>query len=556
MDRDHKPANNGREALSRRDFLKQGVAAGMGLAAVSLTGWPHTAEAQKLPGSKAALDSTKATKGGTLRYRLLGDPPLLDPHMHLSFLTQMFSGQIYSRLLRYDFGEGVDANNRHLLPDLAEKWEQADELTYKFYLKKGVKFHNLPPVNGRELVADDIKFSLERHLNPAVGSPVTHYFSDIASIDLPDKHTIIIKTKEPFAPMATYLGSYFSWILPKEVIEKEGDAKKTTIGTGPFILDEYVRNSKITFKKNPDYFWSGHPHIDRLEMLIIKDQSQSIAALRSRQIEINYIYNKLEVEELKKSYPEAQVTKFLVGQYTFVMFNMEKPPFDNIKVRQAINHAIDREAINEAIAYGESGFTGTIPPSMPEWTISTDEAAHLYRRDLDLAKKLMKESGVAKGTEITLNVCEIYGAYIMDVASLLQENLKEIGLNVVINRVEYGAYLKAWKEGTFHFNYGPQTIFTEPDEWTYGQFHSVAPRNFSRAKDKELDKKMEAQRRILDRVKRKPLLDEIQRELAVKAYQLPLTYGVGFYAEQPYVKNFGGAFFYGVSFDDTWLEKT
>lgn len=542
------------EGITRRDFIKLGVAAGMGLAAFSVSAFPNSVEAQKIPGSKTAQDSINATKGGTLRYRLYGDPPILDPQMTLAANTQRFASQPYSRLIRCDFGEGVDANNRDLLPDLAERWEQTDDLTYKFYLKKGVKFHNLPPVNGRELVSDDIKFSFERHLNPATGSPVVHHFSEIASIELPDKHTVVLKTKEPFAPMLTYLGSQFAWILPREVIEKEGDAKKTVIGTGPFILEEYVRNNRLSFRKHPDYFWSGHPHVDHLDMLIIKDPSQAMAAFRGKQLDINYLNTKVEANELKQTFPEARITKFMLGNYTFIMFNTEKPPFDNIKVRQAINHALNRQAMVEIIDYGESGFSATIPPSMPDLTLSADETAHLYRHDLDLARKLLKDAGISKGTEITLNVCEVYGTFVMDTAVLIQEHLGEIGLKVIINRREYGAYLKDWKEGTFHFNYGPQTIFTEADEWTYGQFHSKAPRNFSRARDGELDKKLEAQRRILDKGKRKKLLDEIQRDLAAKAYQLPLTYMILYYTVQPNVKNFGGPFA-SVSLDDTWIEK-
>lgn len=552
---EHKDHEKGKaEGLSRRDFLKRGAAAGLGISALSIANLPKIVEAQKIPGSKATLDSTKATKGGTLRYRFFADPPTLDPHAHISFATYMFSGQIYSKLLRYDFGEGVDPLNRGLIPDLAEKWEQPDELTYKFYLKKGVKFHNLPPVNGREVVSDDIKFSLERHLNPAVSSPVRHYFLELASIDLPDKHTVILKTKKPFAPMINYLASNFSWIIPKEVIERDGDAKKTSIGSGPFILEEYVRNNKIAFKKNPDYHWSGYPHVDRLEFLIVKDHSQSMAAMRAKQLDINYLYDKMMVDELKKTTPETKVIK-LSGASLFIMFNTEKPPLDNIKVRQAINHAINRQDVNESIYFGDSGPTSIIPTVLPEWTLSADESAYLYRFDADLAKKLITASGVPKGTELTVNVCEIYGPHIMDTAVLFQENLKEIGLKVTINRLEYGAYLKAWTEGTFQINLGPQVTFIEPDEWTYGQYHSQAARNYSRVKDKELDIKLEEQRRLFDKAKRKKLLYEIQRDLAEKAYQLPITYGVGYYCMQSYVKNFEVPFWYGLSLDDTWLEK-
>ncbi|MBI4596110.1 MAG: twin-arginine translocation signal domain-containing protein [Candidatus Tectomicrobia bacterium] len=546
--------NNESEGITRRDFLKWGAAAGLGMSALSIAGFPDLAEAQKIPGSKSTLDNTKATKGGTLRYRFFADPPTLDPNAHISFATYMFSGQVYNKLVRYDFGEGVDPLNRGLVPDLAEKWEQPDELTYKFHLKKGVKFHNLPPVNGRELISDDIKFSLERHLNPAVSSPVRHYFSELASIDLPDKHTVILKTKQPFSPMINYLASNFSWIVAKEVIERDGDAKKTSIGTGPFILEEYVRNNKIAFKKNPDYHWNAHPHVDKLEFLIIKDHSQSMAAMRAKQLDINYLYDKMMVDELKKTNPETKVLK-LAGASLFIMFNTEKPPLDNIKVRQAINHAINRQAINDSVYFGDSGFTSMIPTVLPEWTLSADESAHLYRYDPALAKKLMAASGLPKGTEITMNLCEIYGPHIMDTGVLIQENLKEIGIKGVINRLEYGAYLKAWPEGTFQINLGPQVTFIEPDEWTYGQFHSQASRNYSKVKDKDLDKKLEEQRRLFDKVKRKKLLDEIQRELAEKAYQLPLTYGVGYYCMQPYVKNFEVPFWYGLALDDTWLEK-
>ena len=169
---------------------------------------------------------------------------------------------VYNKLLRHKVGPDVPPGTFIVEPDLAERWEAPDDTTYIFHLRQGVKWHNKPPVNGRELVAEDVKFSFDRFLT-VPGNPERQLLESVDRVEVVDRYTVKFVLKEPFVWLLDILANAMCmWIVAPEVAQKYGDFKKveTAIGTGPFLLESYEPNVKTIFKRNPDYFRQGLPY--------------------------------------------------------------------------------------------------------------------------------------------------------------------------------------------------------------------------------------------------------------------------------------------------------
>src|SRR6266540_7290179 len=218
------------QGVSRRDLLKAGLAAGTALSA-----WPLTH-----PPALWGAEAGPPKRGGTLRVRGW-DPPHFDPHLTIAPATHFTLSLVYSRLVRHKVGPDVQPGTFIVEPDLAERWEEVDDTTYVFHLRKGVKWHNKPPLNGRELVAEDIKFTYDRfRAEPA--NPLRFTLESVDRIEVVDRYTVKFLLKEPFVWLIDVLANPRSmWIIAPEVVEKFGDLKQaeSAIGTGPFLLERY-----------------------------------------------------------------------------------------------------------------------------------------------------------------------------------------------------------------------------------------------------------------------------------------------------------------------------
>src|SRR5215467_5927371 len=238
--------------VSRRQLLQASLAAG-----VTLSAWPLS-RPPALWGAEAGLPK----RGGILRVRGF-DPPNFDHHLTLAGFTQSTVSFVYSKLVRHKVGGDVPPGSFILEPDLAERWEALDDTTYIFYLRQDVKWHNKPPVNGRELVAEDVKFTFDRFLT-VEGNPERLLLESVDRVEVVDRYTVKFLLKEPFVWLLDTLASPLcTWIIAPEVVKQYGDLKKveTTIGTGPFMLERYEPNVKTVFRRHPDYFRPGLPYV-------------------------------------------------------------------------------------------------------------------------------------------------------------------------------------------------------------------------------------------------------------------------------------------------------
>src|SRR5262245_14870135 len=289
--------------LSRRDVLK---AAGVATAAA-------------LSGSAGLIVPAQAQtpkRGGTLRLALQSDPVTgLDPHQSISFLTQIPLSFAYSRLVKVKAGPSVKPMTYPIEPDLAESWTQPDDKTYIFKLKKGVRWHNKPPVNGREFVADDVKYTYERFLTIA-GNGNKPVLESIDKIETPDKYTVKFTLKEPNAWFLDMLASTSTWIIAKECVDKFGDLKKaeSVVGTGPWMLDRWEPNVRMVYVRNPNYFASGLPYADGVEIVIDKDPSSRLAAFLAGKLdfgpEYQQVVRRLDMAVVKQRKPNIQTAEY------------------------------------------------------------------------------------------------------------------------------------------------------------------------------------------------------------------------------------------------------
>ncbi len=541
--------------VSRRELLQAGLAAG-----VTLSAWPLSH-----PSALWGAEAGPPKRGGILRVRGF-DPPNFDHHLTLAGFTQSTLSFVYSKLVRHKVGGDVPPGSFIIEPDLAERWEALDDTTYVFHLRQGVKWHNKPPVNGRELVAEDVKFTYDRFLSEP-GNTNRYLLDSVDRIEVVDRYTVKFLLKEPYVWFLSVLAYPTSmWIIAPEVVQQFGDLKKpeTAIGTGPFILERYDPNVKTVFKRNSDYFRDGQPYVDGVEWLVIPDESTGLAMYRTGQLDcgpgINWAVRQQDLEALKKSHPHLVCQDFLSQSGSVVTMRTDMPPFTDVRVRRAISHAIDRQALIEAV-WGRGAPTPAVSRGLVEWSLPIDQlgaGAKYYEYDPQEARRLLAEAGYAKGFKTQLTVTSGLGRDRVDEAQLVQRYLKEVGIEAELKIQEYGAYVATTVQGKFEgLVDGPIGVVWEPDGRLYRAYASDSSRNIGHVNDPTLTAMLKEQRRRKDLEARKQLIIDIQRYVAEQQYYVYLNSTTLTTSWQPYVKNFAPnhSFDYGNRAAALWLDR-
>jgi peptide/nickel transport system substrate-binding protein len=244
-------------------------------------------------------------------------PAHFDPHLTINNYTNYLLSFTHSRLVRHKVGADVQPGTFIVEPDLAERWEALDDTTYVFYLRQGVKWHNKPPLNSRELVAEDVKFTYDRFMTERANAN-RYMLEPLDRVEVVDRYTVKFLLKEPFVWLVNTLAyPWIMWIVAPELVQHYGDLKKpeTTVGTGPFVLERYEPNVKAVFKRHPEYFRQGQPNVDGVDWLIIPDESTGLAMYRTGQLDlgpqINWAVRQQDLEALKKSHPHLMYQDFL-----------------------------------------------------------------------------------------------------------------------------------------------------------------------------------------------------------------------------------------------------
>jgi len=544
------------QSVHRRELLKAGLAAG-----VTLSTWPlHQ------PPALWGAEAGQPKRGGILRVRGI-DPPHFDPHLTLNFKTHTTLSFAYSTLVRHKVGADVRPGTFTVEPHLAERWEQPDDTTYVFHLRQGVKWHNKPPLNGRELVADDVKFTYER-FRAEPTNPLRFTLEAVDRIEVVDRYTVKFLLKEPFVWLVNVLANpYSTWIIAPEVVEQFGDLKKpeSVIGTGPFILERYEPNVKTVFKRNPTYFLKDQPYVDGVEWLVLEDPSTGLAMYRTGQIDCGpaaqWSVRQQDLDTLKQSHPNLVYQDYLSTVTNAVLYlRNDLPPFNDVRVRRALSMAIDRQGLIEAV-YMRGEPMPAIARGATQWSLPIDqlgEGARYYQYDPKEARRLLAEAGLAKGFKTSIATTNGYGPDLLDAVQLVQHALKEVGIEAEMKLQEYGAYMATTFLGKYEaMAMGPLSNTWDPDTVLYGMYAPDQPRNSGHVNDPKIMAMLKEQRRTQDLEARKKLIFDLQRYIAEQQYYVYL-YAVGVTGTwQPYVKNYApnATFDYGSRVAALWLDR-
>ena len=543
------------QGVYRRDLLKAGLAAGVTLSTWSL----HH------PAVLWGADAGQPKRGGILRVRGY-DPVHFDPHQTISFKTHTTLSFVYSKLVRHKVGPEVQPGIFTVEPDLAERWEALDDTTYIFHLRRGVKWHNKPPVNGRELVAEDVKFTYDRFLTDP-GNANRYMLDRVERVEVVDRYTVKFVLKEPFVWLVNALAYPWSmWIIAPEVVQQFGDLKKpeTAIGTGPFLLEHYEPNVKTVFKRNPEYFRRDQPYIDGVEWLVLEDESTGLAMYRTGQIDCGpwhwWSVRQQDLETLKKSHPNLTYQDFLSNVTNAIFMRTDMPPFNDVRVRRAISHAIDRQGLIDAV-WVRGAPTPAVARGLVEWSLPIDQlgvGAKYYQYDPREARRLLAEAGYPAGFKTQITVTPGFGRDLIDDAQLVQQYLKDVGIETEMKIQEYGAYVATTAQGKFEgLVRGPYGIAWEPDSPLYRSHASDSSWNTGHVNDATVTAMLKEQRRVKDLEARKKLIFDIQRYAAEQQYYVYLHSTMITASWQPYVKNFAPnlSFDYGSRVAVLWLDR-
>jgi peptide/nickel transport system substrate-binding protein len=541
------------QGVRRRDLLKAGLAAG-----VTLSAWPlHR------PHALWAEEAGQPKRGGILRVRGY-DPPHFDDQLTINSKTVSTLSFVYSKLMRYKVGAGVQPGTFIVEPDLAERWEALDDTTYVFHLRKGVRWHNKPPVNGRELVAEDVKFTFDRFLTEQA-NPRRSFLDPVDRVEVVDRYTVKFLLKEPFGWLIDTLAfPQGMYIVAPEVVEKFGDLKKaeTAIGTGPFILERYEPNVKTVFKRNPDYFRQGQPYVDGVEWLVLEDPSTGLAMYRTGQLDCGpdflWSVRQQDLDSIKKTHRHFMYQDFLSNGITTIYLRTDQPPFTDVRVRRAISHAIDRQAIIDAVVLrGEP--TPAISRGLPEWSLTIDqlgEGAKYYQYNPQEARRLLAEAGFPNGFKTQLSTSGGVGSDLRDAVQLAQRQLKDVGIEAQLKLQEYGAYMATTFVGKFEGMAMSGTIGGAYPQ-LYGMYMPNQPRNTGHVNDPKITAMLKEQIRTQDLEARKQLIVDLQRYMAEQQYYVYLYSQMFTGSWQPYVKNYAPSLTldYGSRAAALWLDR-
>jgi peptide/nickel transport system substrate-binding protein len=433
--------------LSRRAAL-QLVLAGAGMAMLSACGQQAPAPgaaATAAPASKPASAAPTTTgaaattaqkpagtpkSGGTLRVGQVGDIATLDATFTPGSADIIWS--IHDRLTAYD-------DKFQPQPMLAESWDlSSDSKQIKFNLRKGVQYHS-----GRELTSADVEYNIRRvQSGKSFNGQIEKQSKWWTTIEMPDKNTIVLKSDQP----RPTLFDFFEYLNIQDKDTLEGpDAKSKGVGTGPFMLKEWVQGDHITLTKNNNYWQSGKPYLDGMEVKILSDTQSMVAQMEAGALDLIVTPPLTDLNRLKSDSKYQSLLNNDSGAVTVIGMSVPKPPFDKKEVRQALNYALDRKR------YAESILLGTGAPTVLPWTTTSPgyDAAknNMYGFDLEKAKALLGQAGV---TNLEMDgLVQANNAEVLAFSQVYQSDLSKIGIKLNILKLEQAAWLDSVNKVTY-----------------------------------------------------------------------------------------------------------
>jgi len=442
----------------------------------------------------AAASSPGGGGGGVLVAAQSAEPDRFDPHLTSAYASFQVLENVYDTLVQ----PGDDLT---MEPALATEWTVSDDgLTWTFTLREGVTFHN-----GRELTADDVVYSFERIRDADVGSAVAYRLAAVDTITAVDPLTVEITVAAPTPNLLTLLGGYKGMAIVASETVDDGSIDTHPVGTGPFVFESYTAGDGVSLTRNPDYWRAdeGLPHLDGVQFVAVPDPTVKLANLQTGEVDWIDGVPPAELESLEAT-DEIVIGRVAGGDYHYFALNHAREPFDDVRVRQAIAMAIDRELITEAATFGAATPTQTAIPSSSFWY---HDYAPYTAADVDGAAALLEEAGVADGFELEFLVTSEYPETVTQ-AQVIAAELEPLNIDVSINDVDFNTWLDMEANGEFDAFMLSWIGNIDPDEFYYSQHHTDGDFNFQGYSNPDLDELLDAARVETDVEARKALYDQ------------------------------------------------
>jgi len=496
------------------------------------------------PSIRPTLEAKPPTQLGAMLNLPGGEPPTLDPALTQDATSATYIVEIFSGLVTL-------SRDLEIVPDIADSWELSDDsTTYTFHLRDDVKFHD-----GKPVTAQDFKYSIERACDPATRSVVADTYlgdivgaqaklrgqsDEISGVVVIDEHTLEITIDSPKAYFLSKLTYPTAFVVDQENVE--GPVQPWTDqpnGTGPFRLAEYELGLRIVLDRNEAYYGTPKPALERVNFMLAGGSAMTMyetGELDAVPVGLADIERVLDPsnplnEELSITLPMLSI--FYIG------FNVEEPPFDDQKVRQAFNYAIDKDKYVEVVwKKMQLKADGILPPGMPGY----NENLQGYPYDPEKARQLIAESKYGDASnlpEITLNVSGGGGAAARQVSAIVEMYKQNLGVDIAIQQTEWATYLwdlRAHRYQMFGLTAGWIADYPDPQDFLDILFHSESRNNDMAYSNPEVDRLLEEARGEQDSEKRMELYQQAEEMILEDAPIVPLTHDADHWLTKPYVE--------------------
>lgn len=441
-----------------------------------------------------------AQSSGTLVFGLSGNPDTLDPQKTSGTLTFQVVKSFYDTLVEPD-------TSGKIVPALAESWSVSpDGLTWTFRLRRDVVFHN-----GQQFTSKDVAATLNRILDEKTASPKRSEFTVIQEIRTPDPYTVVLSLSEPYAPLLASLASGWGAILPSSLIASGHNFGAEPVGTGPFKFERWIRDSRISMVRNERYWMKGLPKLARVEFQIVPEQAVQVQGLAAGSIHALEFIDPDDLPILQSN-PNVTIKKELTSLILVMAMNASREPLNDLRVRQAVNYAIDKQVVLD-VAYGGGKVGSTF---LDTGNAYYTDFSSLYPYNPEKAKQLLKDAGVGN-REFTISVPQNYPLHVK-AAELMQQMLTNVGMNVKIQLIDWSTWLSSvYSGGNFDFTVIGHTGKLDPD----GTLAGYGAGKYVKWYNSTVESKIKEAAKVSDFAARKKLYTEA---LEIMAKEVPFVY--------------------------------
>lgn len=479
--------------MKRRNVYACLAAAGLLLAAC------NTGEAVDIDDPDATGtgdDTSDGASGEYIRAAIGGEPDQLDPHRTSAYFSFQVLENVFDTLVEPD-------ENLEMQPALAESWDVSeDQLTWTFNLREGVTFHD-----GSDFTSEDVVYSYTRIIDEELSN--AWKFAAVENIEAVDEYTVDITVAQPTPNLLSNIGGFKGMSIVSQENVESGDILTSPIGTGPFSVASYSSGQSIVLDANPDY-WGGAPSVAGVEFRFISEPSTALAALRSGEIDWTSTVPPQNVAELEGD-SALNISVVPSNDYWYLALNQNEEPWDDVRVRQAIAFAIDREAILQAVSYGTAVENQLAIPEQSVWFTEYDN----YSYDVEQAQALLDDAGFEGGTLDFLATSDYPET--ITAAQIIASNLEPLGISVEIRQPDFSTWLDEQNTGNFDLLMMGWLGNIDPDDFYYSQHHSEGGSNAQGYSNPEVDELLDDARIELDQETRADLYSQAATIIADEA---------------------------------------